>query len=217
MHRRTISANHRGSKVLSVILYGSLLIFSGLSIFVLSSTNLMIRKSTDYYYIPTAEDFLPIIEKNDNNLTLYPRYDDADLIENILLPNDGTTNESKIILLWTQFQGQLDWRFGPMLTQDSFKRIGCPMSNCVITDDRSYLDNASVVLFHYRDDFNTRLAASKLIELDPIIFDFFFAHLETYHNFDLLTSIGLLSLPNLPNISTVFHFPLYFVKGKIII
>ena len=59
---------------------------------------------------------------------------------------DGPLPEGQFrILLWTKYFGGNQW------TQLKLNEWNCSYSNCLLTDDRRYLDNSDAVLFHWRD------------------------------------------------------------------
>ena len=55
----------------------------------------------------------------------------------------------KIILYWTKFYDKNDMDFG--LGQEAFANAGCPVSNCLATNDRSLLNQSDAVIFHVID------------------------------------------------------------------
>ncbi|KAK2712723.1 hypothetical protein QYM36_011421 [Artemia franciscana] len=56
------------------------------------------------------------------------------------------TNSTKVILLWNSFFDSVDYHFG--FGDAPFKERHCEYSNCYVTNDKSYLLEASAVLFH---------------------------------------------------------------------
>lgn len=61
-----------------------------------------------------------------------------------------SSGKTKTILMWTKFKGSpiVDYGHG---VADPFRRMNCPVTNCELTDDRTKLKNADLVLFHLRN------------------------------------------------------------------
>jgi alpha-1,3-fucosyltransferase len=66
------------------------------------------------------------------------------------LRNKKNTNKSKIILLWTKFNGEplIPIQLG---TNKAFDNLKCLVNNCELTNDRSKLNKSDFVLFHLRN------------------------------------------------------------------
>lgn len=66
---------------------------------------------------------------------------------------NSQNNKKKTILLWTKFKG------APLIPltygyQKPFLDMKCPVTNCELTDDRSKINQSSLVLFHLRNSIN---------------------------------------------------------------
>jgi len=62
---------------------------------------------------------------------------------------DKYLQKPKVILYWTTFYGHRDFEFG--LGQQPFKDAGCPVTNCIATDDPSQSEEADALMFHMRN------------------------------------------------------------------
>lgn len=70
---------------------------------------------------------------------------------------DEAKNEEKMktILLWTKLFANKNWKLpGSLDSSEPFEQLKCKYRKCFITDDRSKLPEADVVLINFRDDFN---------------------------------------------------------------
>lgn len=56
------------------------------------------------------------------------------------------TEKLKRILFWTTFFDWKDFQFG--IGQEPFYRAGCRFSNCITTDDRTFLNQSDALIFH---------------------------------------------------------------------
>ena len=66
----------------------------------------------------------------------------------------STKSENKkevLLMLWTPFLGDPNWRLGKILGKTPFDRKKCPDKNCIVTTDKSQVEFADIVLFHCRD------------------------------------------------------------------
>lgn len=63
-----------------------------------------------------------------------------------------TDHPTKHTLLWTPFFNRADWSIGKdTVKSDYFERIGCPVTNCVITTNKTYLPEVwqfDALVFH---------------------------------------------------------------------
>ncbi len=103
-----------------------------------------------YLNAPTSVNFQATI----NNVTYptrIPLYLDKRL--NFTCLNSPSYTNPKTILLWNKFLGAPLFDYGSGHRQP-FIDHKCPVTNCLITSDRSKITNADLVLFHMRSRIN---------------------------------------------------------------
>jgi hypothetical protein len=59
--------------------------------------------------------------------------------------------DHKVILLWTTYKGRKNWWWLDGLGTKPFTDENCTVSRCVLTDDRTLIDKADMVVFYYHD------------------------------------------------------------------
>jgi len=65
--------------------------------------------------------------------------------------NRYNNDKKKLILFWNTYFGRKDFYFG-IGNGTLFKRSMCPVHNCETTNDRTRLNESSMILFHMRDN-----------------------------------------------------------------
>ncbi|CAG2111590.1 unnamed protein product [Medioppia subpectinata] len=114
-----------------------------LIVFLFCTLNGSLLNSTDYH-IST----LPAMTDRIKDQRLKTRQIDT---------NDGLNNQSDVkqyrILLWTKYFQSDKW------SHLDLKSIGCQFSNCLLSEDKSLVESADAVLFHWRDTDPHRLPA----------------------------------------------------------
>ena len=67
--------------------------------------------------------------------------------------------EPKVILFWTKYYDREDFTFG--IGREPFIKAKCPVTNCIATADRSWLNRTDAVLFHALQFDNHDLPATR--------------------------------------------------------
>jgi len=142
------------------------------SVYYLLNSNITYYENNDSITSTTADNFI-----NSNCSIFTGLTNEQYLLDNKTYPNfvpfiynksidlkclNIISNKTKTILLWTKLNGipLLPIEYG---YRKPFEQLNCPVTNCELTNDRSKLNQSSLVLFHLRNRIDYLPSTTRLL------------------------------------------------------